>query len=1458
MANPNPGLITSRIEILAGVTPANQNSQYPTHYPEFGIGGLRRVDVISGATGNQTCRNTIFPARRELGMLVFVEADSKYYQLTTNPTTDETTNSDWTEFSSGTSTAGSRLTATVSNTSGSALTINRAYSISDYNETTNTITVSSTTVTAAQGGLIWLEAGIAIGGTGPGILSGIVQITNLTSAARDSELTITTGGVLAATTATGNVVVGIVVRAGATNQDAAFDGLSLYKFVTPSTSGGGTVTVVTGSEPIEITSTATTTPNVTIRAAAGGATPLSGSMSANDKLKLDGVPNLFDNMAAYSVGDQVVFGNQLFIVRVAIPANSTAADPTPNATWALAGTVENVTSNTPAVTLGSNTQVAPVITVADVVSGGNSGLMPGADKAKLDAAPDLFATSTAYTTGKQVFFGQQIFIALQDILDTNTTNPTPGAIWALIGTVTNVTGTAPVQVATGTTTPVISVDNVSTTANGLMLSTDKVKVDASPNAWVPTGTTYAAGDQVVHNQKLYIYISTDAGNDEPGTPAGAADWAVVSTSSGTLTDVTADGSTSITATRTGSTVALTSPDVDAHLAAAPVVFAQLTAYAIGDQVLFGNRIFIALQAVMNTNTTDPVAGAVWALVGTVTSVTVNANTPAVTVGANPNTAPVIAIANAVSGGNSGLLEGADKLHIDTLPTVWDTNRQTGANPYATGDQVVSANKLYIKDSTATNMTPGGANSGWDVVSSSVGTVTSVVSSSSNILTSPTTGDVGITAPTVDALVLQAPSVFNSAAGYSINDQVFYLDKLWRARQDLIAGSTLNTPDTDAANWTEVASIPVWSNGVNNNAGDTVYYLERIWLNILNTTTGNRPAPDAATLGSLHWVELGVFRDSPHTWISATTYALADQVVHQRKLYTYVSTDAGNDEPGSTAGNADWAVAGTISSVTGTAPIVVSNTSPIARNITITNATDSTDGAMSSMDKSHIDAIPQEWDTTRDVTEFLTRLDQRVFSRKIYVNITGNSAGNGSVSQNSNPIADTVNWRQIDGNGHIIEDSAGTDLTQRSNLQFTGTGVAVSDDSGNDRTIINITSGSGGGVQVNGTSVTNIVTGTNIDAAIVGSTATLNVDNQITQTTTLTNGAFGFRNSSGARIASTLDFTVDNSGFVWNVNRAVAITSIDGAPVNLPINPPPAITAAEVVITAASVNGTAIANPDTAVTKVISANSDVITFANTTQLINSVVEAQTNFVLSITFTLDTVSYTRTVTISYNASGSPSANLTATPVHFQDPITSISVVRNRPLVAGSVVAFASAFPNGTFSGDLNTITFTTANGITINTSQANRTMTEEIRYTAAAGGDTGPNMQYNPEFAITGHYYYPVYTGTVAVRADAIASTITNNFMQIGTPMSNPVPAAPGQGFAFPAGTVSTDGVKIFAIARIFSNGASLRFKTEQNSLQGTVQAPFAQLAIGDGPTQTYDIYEAQTGRPGAVTLFVETI
>ena len=64
-------------------------------------------------------------------------------------------------------------------------------------------------------------------------------------------------------------------------------------------------------------------------------------------------------------------------------------------------------------------------------------------------------------------------------------------------------------------------------------------------------------------------------------------------------------------------------------------------------------------------------------------------------------------------------------------------------------------------------------------------------------------------------------------------------------------------------------------------------------------------------------------------------------------------------------------------------------------------------------------------------------------------------------QSQTTVQNALSALASEDTGHVIEDESGTDMTQRTNLQFTGN-VNVSDDNANNRTVIEILGGSSGG------------------------------------------------------------------------------------------------------------------------------------------------------------------------------------------------------------------------------------------------------------------------------------------------------------------------------------------------------------------------------------------------------------
>ena len=75
--------ITGGIQFTGFVAPTSETDSYAVTKPEYGAGGLRRVSSLAA-------RNAIFDARREEGMMVYVDSNQTYYALVGG-----TGNDDW-------------------------------------------------------------------------------------------------------------------------------------------------------------------------------------------------------------------------------------------------------------------------------------------------------------------------------------------------------------------------------------------------------------------------------------------------------------------------------------------------------------------------------------------------------------------------------------------------------------------------------------------------------------------------------------------------------------------------------------------------------------------------------------------------------------------------------------------------------------------------------------------------------------------------------------------------------------------------------------------------------------------------------------------------------------------------------------------------------------------------------------------------------------------------------------------------------------------------------------------------------------------------------------------------------------------------------------------------------------------------------------------------------------------
>ena len=243
-------------------------------------------------------------------------------------------------------------------------------------------------------------------------------------------------------------------------------GATAPQWSTPTT---GTVTGVTGTLPISV-ATGTTTPVVSIAAATFSA---AGSMSAADKTKLDAITGTnTGNQTITLTGDVTGSGTGSFVTTISAGAVSNTE-------------LANMAANTIKV---NNTTLAAVPT-------------------------DLSLTANTFPSRKST--GNITANPITDFAFDILNDPNAAAIRTTIGagtgngTVTEVTGSAPIIVANGTTTPAIIILPASTSAAGSMSAADKTKLD---------GSTHAIGDSYGGGVVFYVYD-----NGQHGLIAATAD-----------------------------------------------------------------------------------------------------------------------------------------------------------------------------------------------------------------------------------------------------------------------------------------------------------------------------------------------------------------------------------------------------------------------------------------------------------------------------------------------------------------------------------------------------------------------------------------------------------------------------------------------------------------------------------------------------------------------------------------------------------------------------------------------------------------------------------------------------------------------------------------------------------------------------------------------------------------------
>ena len=1326
-----------------------------------------------------------------------------------------------------------RLEAIVVNSSGATLDADRAYSLENdvYEVDNNTITFTGGKpgiVTRGQTGLVWIETEILNGATGVGVLKGIITLPGSPRAEVERESSILATGTTTDRPEDGEYIIGTTLRSSDVNTavEFAFDGLSNYqlrregrlecdienRLLTNLTAGrmyslergvyapdqnrvsfsgtinGDTTDGQTGLVWIE----------TTILPGQDGKGILKGIVDSS----IVGPETVENDLKVDSNGDAVTATIGSYVVATSLRTPGSVVEIVFDglANYKLVagggGSVTEVTGERPI--LVSNATTTPDITIEEaigtaqgtVLNPANRGALSVADKDQILALPTPWDTlrqtgNNPYITGDQVLRTNKVYIKDGEATNTDPAIPvSPGGNgWDVvgIGDVTNVTGTAPIQVATGTTTPAITIDPAvggTTLTAGSMSGADKAHLDAVPPLWANTDVTanLAVGDQRVFSNRLYINTtgmsrgSTTSSDNQPNNDT--TNWTEVGTGDGTAVSYSDSITSSMGLTnrsiRTGQTTGTTTPALDTNGNFSFKSFFASAAVPLGQRSAGAGLEFPA-----TTNST------------TVFDIDLNALT-------------------------------VDQLNA--APRAWSSTLQTLA-----GEVVFDIRKIYL---------------------------------------CTTTQAVGTNQPQ-----------FNTA-NYREIGNISYSDVSGSTGQS-VRGNATDEPT---------------------NLGDFSFK----GINSPNSTITVASTSSDVTLevtNPFSQAEEDHLDAVPPLWTNADitdNLSIDDQRVFNGKLYINLtgmaagsSTPANNQPDNDTTNWREVGVGdGSVTDVTGSVPIVITGTSTETPNVTITAATESAAGSMSAVDKEQANASPVKWANT-DVTSNLSIGDQRVFLRKLYINTTGSSAESGTPADNQ-PDNDTTNWSEVTNgeiNTNTNAEAVGANEVGLVNAKVGvntpiktikgGTSIVITSDdtsvtiastasaSGEANTASNLgtaTDGEGLFTVKDGVNLPfkRIKAGTNVTITSETNDIVINASGGggTTQTTSFNTRDSGFRNSGGGRIGQSINFNVDNTGFIWDLNRLVAVTSIDGAPVNLPIVPPPVVVAGDFTNVSGTINGTTVTVDLTVTT---SGNDSIVTIGHTGQIINTDVGANTEYVLEVTFTLAGVTTPFTLNsgtisgggnLTYLAHPTQSASLTAPAVNFQSAISSISVNRSEALVAGSVVASLSTFPNGTFSGDLNTITVSP--GVTNSTLPANRTMSESTTFTAAAGTSTdteGYMAQFNPTFQ------FPVYLGSVNARSEVNTAALNNAaiFNQEGTFTSDPLSTTPR---SFTWSNVNAP-IKIFAIARQFTNGETLVFKDTASDPLGNQQAPFASIAAGSINTEIYDIYEAKTGQPGPAIIFVET-
>ena len=336
--------------------------------------------------------------------------------------------------------------------------------------------------------------------------------------------------------------------------------------------------------------------------------------------------------------------------------------------------------------------------------GGNAtesvdGFMSSEDKVHLNDLPETWVSAKTYAEDDQVSHNGKVY---SNETGTNTTTipASDTTNWRDIGVDTLVIAPFSDRVAINNDTNTIVIPGSTETVSGVMSAADKVHLDDIP-ATYSDSVTYTEGDQVALDGVLYAYaFATDhGGTDNNPTGVNSERWERLGGVS--LTSSTTRNPGSVTITNNVGTDAVIAPvDTNNPGVMAPANLNTLNSlpqqwetggtYAIGDQVSFNEKIYVALVVISSAVNNPAFSTSEYELLGAnePTNLSVSSHN-STTLDIDSSTGTNITIDGATDN-LSGLLSAAGNVKLGTIADAWNPTTSYG------GDDVVNIfGDIYI-------------------------------------------------------------------------------------------------------------------------------------------------------------------------------------------------------------------------------------------------------------------------------------------------------------------------------------------------------------------------------------------------------------------------------------------------------------------------------------------------------------------------------------------------------------------------------------------------------------------------------------------------------------------------------------------------------------------------------------------------------------------------------------------